>query len=139
MTITDAERVNCARLKDALVVDVGGGMFCIQSPDGMHLQGNGIWKPASCREYVFRDWREAATELRNRRALSTDLINHPPHYTHGKIEPIDVIADWKLGFCDGSALKYIARWRHKGDGLNDLKKARWYIDRLIEEQEFPRE
>jgi Uri superfamily endonuclease len=60
-----------------------------------------------------------------------DNINHPPHYTKGKIEPIEVIEDWGLGYCDGAALKYIARYKHKGDPLSDLKKARWYIDRLI--------
>ena len=60
-----------------------------------------------------------------------DNINHPPHYTKGKIEPIEVIEDWGLGYCDGGALKYIARYKHKGDPLSDLKKARWYIDRLI--------
>ena len=60
----------------------------------------------------------------------SDLINHPPHYTQGSIEPIDVIEDWELGFCDGNALKYIARWRHKG-GIEDLKKAVWYLNRLI--------
>ena len=60
-----------------------------------------------------------------------DNINHPPHYTKGKIEPIEVIEDWGLGYCDGAALKYIARYKRKGDPLSDLKKARWYIDRLI--------
>ena len=62
---------------------------------------------------------------------ASDLVNHPPHYTHGKIEPIDVIEDWKLGFCDGNALKYIARWQHKGDPIGDLKKARRYLEILI--------
>lgn len=60
----------------------------------------------------------------------TDRVNHPPHYNQGKIEPIDVIEDWKLGFHDGNALKYIARWRHK-NGVEDLRKARWYLDRPI--------
>lgn len=64
-----------------------------------------------------------------------DLINHPPHYTRGSIEPIDVIEDWRLGFCDGNALKYIARAKHKGSELEDLKKARWYLDRLIHQLE----
>lgn len=65
----------------------------------------------------------------------SDPINHPPHYTHGKIEPIDVIEDWQLGFCDGNAVKYIARHRHKGTPLTDLRKARWYLDRLIKQLE----
>ena len=67
--------------------------------------------------------------------MTPDQINHPPHYNHGSIEPIDVIEDWGLGFCDGNALKYIARFRHKGRALEDLKKARWYLDRLIQQTE----
>lgn len=62
---------------------------------------------------------------------TVDAVNHPPHYTHGKIEPIDAIEDWKLGFCLGNVVKYIARSYHKGNTLEDLKKARWYLDREI--------
>ena len=60
-----------------------------------------------------------------------DPINRPPHYTHGDIEPIDVIEAWGLGFCLGNVVKYIARAGHKGDRLEDLKKARWYWEREI--------
>lgn len=61
-----------------------------------------------------------------------DPVNHPSHYTMGKIEVIDAIEDWGLGFHDGNVIKYVARHRHKGKALEDLKKARWYLDRLIE-------
>lgn len=64
-------------------------------------------------------------------APANEAVNHPAHYTFGTIEPIDVIEDWGLGFEDGNAVKYIARARHKGRQLEDLKKARWYLDRLI--------
>jgi len=60
-----------------------------------------------------------------------DLINHPPHYVFSAIEPIDAIEAWQLGFCLGNAVKYIARAAHKGRLLEDLKKARWYLDREI--------
>lgn len=60
-----------------------------------------------------------------------EMVNHPSHYTMGKIEVIDAIEDWGLGFSDGNAVKYIARARHKGEHLQDLKKARWYLDREI--------
>ncbi len=60
-----------------------------------------------------------------------DPVNHPPHYTHGGIETIDVIEAWGLGFCLGNAVKYISRAGHKGSRVEDLKKARWYIDREI--------
>lgn len=64
-----------------------------------------------------------------------DRINHPPHYTKGKIEVIDFIADQEMGYLDGNIIKYVARYRHKGTPLEDLKKARWYLERLIEKLE----
>lgn len=60
----------------------------------------------------------------------TDSVNHPEHYTKG-IEVIDFIESWKLGFHDGNVVKYVTRAKHKGNELEDLKKARFYIDRLI--------
>jgi hypothetical protein len=62
-----------------------------------------------------------------------DPVNHPPHYTRGKHEPIDVIEDWQLGFHLGNAVKYISRAGYKDPDktIEDLKKARWYIDRHI--------
>jgi hypothetical protein len=66
----------------------------------------------------------------------SDPVNHPPHYTFGKHEPIDVIEDWKLSFCLGNVVKYIARaGRKNNDRLEDLKKAQWYLNREIEQQE----
>lgn len=56
-------------------------------------------------------------------------INHPKHYNVGNIEPISVIEDWKLGFNLGNTIKYIARAEHKNSKLEDLKKAKWYLDR----------
>ena len=61
-----------------------------------------------------------------------DNVNHPSHYAEGrKYEPIDVIEDWELDFCLGNAVKYISRAGRKSDELEDLKKARWYLDRKI--------
>lgn len=53
------------------------------------------------------------------------------HYKQFKYETWNVIADWNLGYFDGNAVKYLSRWRHKG-GVEDLRKARHYIDKLIE-------
>ena len=68
-----------------------------------------------------------------------DVVNHPAHYTHGKYEAIDVIEDslcpeFVEGFLAGNVLKYMLRYRYK-DGLTDLRKARWYLDRLIDRLE----
>lgn len=69
----------------------------------------------------------------DRPAEVPDLINEPPHYTAGGIESIDYIESkgHGEGFCAGNALKYLARYKLKGTPVEDLKKARWYLDRLI--------
>lgn len=65
---------------------------------------------------------------------SKDTVNHPAHYTTGKIEVIDFIEDKQLGFHLGNVVKYIVRASNNLKGtppLEDLKKARWYLDRYI--------
>lgn len=64
-----------------------------------------------------------------------DYVNHPPHYTDGKIEVIDFIEDKRLGFHLGNAVKYIARAGKKDPekASEDLQKAIWYINRYIEQ------
>lgn len=64
-----------------------------------------------------------------------DNVNHPSHYTEGKIECIEYIED-KLtpeeyrGYIKGNVLKYITREKHK-NGDEDIRKAKWYLDRLV--------
>ena len=60
-----------------------------------------------------------------------DPVAHPRHYTFGAIEVIDAIEAWGLGFCLGNVVKYLVRAAHKGKYLEDLRKARWYLDREI--------
>lgn len=62
---------------------------------------------------------------------SPDSIAHPSHYTSTAIEPIDVIEAWGLGFNLGNVLKYLCRVGRKGDTLEQLQKAHWYIEREI--------
>jgi hypothetical protein len=66
-----------------------------------------------------------------------DSVNHPPHYRGGAdpYEAIKVIEAWGLGFCLGNALKYICRAGRKGDTLEDLRKAAWYLNREIQRRE----
>lgn len=66
---------------------------------------------------------------------STDVVDHPSHYTQGRFEAIDVIADALTpemleGFCIGNVLKYVLRYRHK-NGVEDLRKAQWYLNYAI--------
>lgn len=80
-------------------------------------------------EKVVQTIEEQTVELPKKE----DVINHPSHYTRGKIEVIDFIEDQQLPYHLGNVIKYIARAGYKGDKLEDLKKARWYLDRYINE------
>ncbi len=67
--------------------------------------------------------------------MTEEAVDHPKHYNIGTIEVIDIIEDWKLDFNQGNVLKYMMRAAHKGTPLEDLKKAAWYLNRLIEQEE----
>ena len=62
----------------------------------------------------------------------TDMVNHPAHYKAGGIETIDFIEAKTLGYHLGNVVKYVSRADHKGNKLEDLKKAQWYLARAIE-------
>ena len=68
----------------------------------------------------------------NPECVKSDPVNHPAHYKVGGIETIDFIEAKALGYHLGNAVKYITRADHKGNRLQDLQKAKWYIDRAIE-------
>jgi hypothetical protein len=68
----------------------------------------------------------------------SDPVNNPTHYTDGGIETIDYIEAKGLGYHLGNAVKYISRAGKKGtnQGLEDLRKAQWYLARAIEKNEY---
>jgi hypothetical protein len=80
----------------------------------------------SCKGY--RSWTSQET------FKEEDVVNNPKHYNVG-IEPIEAIESWKLGYNLGNVIKYVARADHKGKRIEDLKKARWYLDREINKNE----
>ena len=69
-----------------------------------------------------------------------DMVNHPSHYCQGGIECIDAIKAAVTDLsgieavCTANVIKYVWRWKNK-NGIEDLKKAVWYLDRLIKEAE----
>jgi hypothetical protein len=67
----------------------------------------------------------------NQAIAQHDSVNHPKHYTAGGIETIDFIEAKKLGYNLGNVVKYITRAGHKGNQLEDLRKAQWYLTREI--------
>ena len=77
--------------------------------------------------------------MANLENATVDVVNHPLHYTSGKIEVIEIIEDQMTdeeyrGYVKGQVIKYVTRERHK-NGLEDLKKAAWYLNRLIQKME----
>jgi len=66
-----------------------------------------------------------------RKDKAKDMVNNPPHYTQGGIETIDFIEAKALSYNLGNVVKYITRADHKGNKVEDLMKARWYLDREI--------
>ncbi len=71
--------------------------------------------------------------VREELAAREDNVNHPAHYTSGKIEVIDFIEDQALDFRLANVIKYVCRYRNK-NGEEDLKKAAWYLDRFINKE-----
>jgi len=62
-----------------------------------------------------------------------DNVNHPKHYTKGKIEPIDFINANDLDYLEGNIIKYISRYKYKG-GSEDLEKAEFYLRMLLQRE-----
>ena len=81
---------------------------------------------------------EAIADAQNRVALEvlqdpfSDPVNSPDHYTIGGIETIDFIEAKKLNYHLGQVVKYVSRASYKDNFLEDLKKARWYLNREIQ-------
>jgi hypothetical protein len=64
-------------------------------------------------------------------------VNHPAHYNQGSIETIDLIESVVgNGFSIGCVIKYVSRYQYKNNPLEDLKKAQWYLERLIRNEEI---
>ena len=70
--------------------------------------------------------------------MVNDIVNSPLHYLKGKKETIDVIQDCMTddeyhGYLKGNVLKYVSRYKFKGEPLEVLQKAQWYLNKLIKE------
>lgn len=71
--------------------------------------------------------------------VKEEKVNHPSHYTQGKVETIEILKEFLTkeefeGFLKGNVLKYLHRYKYK-NGLEDLKKASWYLDELKKQGE----
>ena len=79
--------------------------------------------------------QETVDEFRYKDIRNKDMVNHPPHYNQYGIECIDAIqaatGDGYEYYLQGNILKYLWRYRYK-NGIEDLRKAQWYLNKLIE-------
>lgn len=107
-----------------------------------HLRGGGIY--FNNKWYgQFSDWHDhfepyVEEDVQEGFTLG-DNVNNPSHYGQGKIEAIEYISDFLTkeeyqGYLRGNIAKYLHRFPYK-NGIEDLKKARWYLERLIQEVE----
>lgn len=83
-------------------------------------------------------WKDVDWSKDQQASVQSDMVNNPPHYNQSGIECIDAIAaatgEGYEYYLQGNILKYLWRYRYK-NGVEDLKKARFYLERLIEETE----
>lgn len=81
-----------------------------------------------------KGWLTKTDEPYKTKFTENDNVNHPAHYTDGKIEVIDYIQDKDFNFCRGNAIKYISRAgkKDKAKEIEDLQKAVWYLNKEIE-------
>ena len=102
----------------------------------------------SWKDYVFEQPIDGKRTYKYEKDYSHDVsyenerkhnnVHSPSHYMHGKKETIDVIRDCMEsdeyhGYLKGNVLKYVSRYKFKGEPLEDLEKANWYLNRLIKE------
>ena len=84
---------------------------------------------------AIEHWKNISTTSSNKQIEmfepKADPVNHPAHYKVGGIETIDFIEAKKLGYNLGNVVKYLTRADHKGNKLQDLRKAQWYLEREI--------
>ena len=106
---------------------------CVKCPLSMKNNGKELYCNLFC-----RDFPKEAAEIMGYEIIQdedSDPVNHPSHYTGGKIECIEAIKEAISGldgfeaFCTANAIKYLWRWKWK-NGAQDLEKAIWYIKRL---------
>lgn len=110
---------------------------------GQHNQGQFPFEPTGdtggeTAGVTLKDYIRALSTPERLALESHDRVNHPPHYTQGEIECIDAIAAatvTKAGIeavCVANVIKYLWRYEDKGKPVQDVLKARWYLNRLLD-------
>ena len=87
---------------------------------------------------ILNNYKAFYYKNKTKKKQTKDNVNHPSHYTQGAIECIDAIKEATKGLfgieavCTANIIKYVWRWKFK-NGIEDLYKAEWYLNRLIKE------
>lgn len=117
------------------MTDVGGAVKSVEMlvhwPDFTFPPINLYNYPNREKDYMSKS-EEVGMGLRPIWKPKADMVTNPAHYTHSKYQTWDVITAWGLGYNLGCVVKYLSRADHKGNRLEDLKKAKAYLDREIE-------
>jgi hypothetical protein len=86
-------------------------------------------------EYMRKRMKEEQANMQSDNIEMSNMVDHPPHYNTTSIETIDMIAsvtgDGFEFYLQGNIMKYLCRYPYK-NGVEDLEKARWYLNKLIE-------
>lgn len=127
----------------------GGYLGDVEAFDNCDNEGNTgnfyACHTLSCNEYKTHDYKEVSEQefidvINNSLPINNDPVNNPSHYNKGSVECIDAIKSSLehnefRGYLKGNVQKYMWRYESKVDPLEDLKKAKWYLERLIKEVE----
>lgn len=136
----ESKKVICidnSRVEEYLTINKEYDVISIRN-GGVSVKDDKGFKAGYCR-YRFKP-KESEISVVENKVNSKDNVNHPTHYTNGKYECIDILEDitkYLKGLeavCTANAVKYLWRWKLK-NGVEDLKKANWYINKLIENLE----
>lgn len=120
-----------------LAMDIYASGVAIEAPDvALGVEKDADDHFSRMAQYLFRcGWRTKTDEPYKTKFFGPhDNVNHPAHYTDGKIEVIDYIQDKDFNFCRGNAIKYISRAgkKDKAKEIEDLQKAVLYLNKEIE-------
>lgn len=140
-TLTEGKEYNVLRRGDRDVVivnDIGKQVYATLIGECPLLLPNCEWEAVrdSIDDATEEEWAEVGKKLLDE-VSSDEEVNSPEHYNTGSVECIDAIQatlseeEFK-GYCRGNTLKYLWRCTYKGKTKQDLEKAKWYLDRLLD-------
>ena len=125
--------------RDAVIINDLGKQWLIRLEGACpNLQPDGSWTiiKDSIDDATEEEWADVL-KLLDEEVSSDEEVNNPTHYNTGAVECIDAIqaalsAEEFQGYCRGNTMKYLWRCMYKGKSRQDLEKAKWYLDRLLD-------